>query len=148
MLSEIYTWFTEGFDTQDLRDAKALLDELGLVKTKQEHRGHQIVDVESMNLKLEFTAEPAAGQGGLLTLALLALLVGVAAGLVGAVFRLSLNQADHLRDALITGRTAGRLQACSSLPLLLPPRSPLRPGSFADTHPTHPGAVFRMSRRS
>jgi predicted ATPase len=28
MLSEIYHWFTEGFDTADLRDAKALLDEL------------------------------------------------------------------------------------------------------------------------
>ena len=38
-----------------------------------------------MNLEPEFTAEPTAGQGGLLTLALLALLVGVAAGLVGAV---------------------------------------------------------------
>ena len=28
MLVEIYTWFTEGFDTADLKDAKALLDEL------------------------------------------------------------------------------------------------------------------------
>ncbi len=28
MLSEIYHWFTEGFDTADLKDAKALLDEL------------------------------------------------------------------------------------------------------------------------
>jgi predicted ATPase len=28
MLSEIYNWFTEGFDTPDLRDAKALLEEL------------------------------------------------------------------------------------------------------------------------
>jgi predicted ATPase len=28
LLSEIYTWFTEGFDTADLKDAKALLDEL------------------------------------------------------------------------------------------------------------------------
>jgi tetratricopeptide (TPR) repeat protein len=28
MLSEIYGWFTEGFDTADLKDAKALLDEL------------------------------------------------------------------------------------------------------------------------
>jgi class 3 adenylate cyclase/tetratricopeptide (TPR) repeat protein len=28
MLSEIYSWFTEGFDTPDLKDAKALLDEL------------------------------------------------------------------------------------------------------------------------
>jgi adenylate cyclase len=29
MLADIYGWFTEGFDTADLRDAKALLDELG-----------------------------------------------------------------------------------------------------------------------
>jgi hypothetical protein len=28
MLAEIYGWFTEGFDTADLKDAKALLDEL------------------------------------------------------------------------------------------------------------------------
>jgi hypothetical protein len=27
MLAEIYGWFTEGFDTRDLKDAKALLDE-------------------------------------------------------------------------------------------------------------------------
>jgi hypothetical protein len=26
--TEIYNWFTEGFDTADLTDAKALLDEL------------------------------------------------------------------------------------------------------------------------
>ena len=29
MLAEIYSWFTEGFDTADLKDAKALLEELG-----------------------------------------------------------------------------------------------------------------------
>ena len=28
LLAPIYGWFTEGFDTQDLKDAKALLDEL------------------------------------------------------------------------------------------------------------------------
>jgi len=28
MLVEIYNWFTEGFDTSDLKDAKTLLDEL------------------------------------------------------------------------------------------------------------------------
>jgi hypothetical protein len=28
MLAEIYNWFTEGFDTADLKDAKGLLDEL------------------------------------------------------------------------------------------------------------------------
>ena len=28
LLAPVYRWFTEGFDTADLRDAKALLDEL------------------------------------------------------------------------------------------------------------------------
>jgi predicted ATPase len=28
MLADIYGWFTEGFDTADLKEAKALLDEL------------------------------------------------------------------------------------------------------------------------
>jgi hypothetical protein len=32
MLAEIYGWFTEGFDTPDLKDAKALLDELSLAR--------------------------------------------------------------------------------------------------------------------
>jgi predicted ATPase len=29
LLAELYGWFTEGFDTVDLQDAKALLEELG-----------------------------------------------------------------------------------------------------------------------
>jgi hypothetical protein len=29
MLAEIYGWFTEGFDTVDLQEAKALLTQLG-----------------------------------------------------------------------------------------------------------------------
>ncbi len=28
LLSEIYGWFTEGFDTKDLQEAKALIEEL------------------------------------------------------------------------------------------------------------------------
>jgi len=28
MLAEIYGWFTEGFETADLKEAKALLEEL------------------------------------------------------------------------------------------------------------------------
>ena len=28
MLAEIYDWFSEGLDTADLKDAKALLDQL------------------------------------------------------------------------------------------------------------------------
>jgi hypothetical protein len=30
MLAAIYNWFTEGFDTADLIDAKALLEELSI----------------------------------------------------------------------------------------------------------------------
>jgi predicted ATPase len=29
MLAPVYGWFTEGFDTPDLKEAKALLDALG-----------------------------------------------------------------------------------------------------------------------
>ena len=29
LLAPVYGWFTEGFDTQDLKEAKALLDEVG-----------------------------------------------------------------------------------------------------------------------
>jgi len=29
LLAEVYGWFTEGFDTADLQEAKALLEELG-----------------------------------------------------------------------------------------------------------------------
>jgi predicted ATPase len=31
LLAEIYSWFTEGFDTPDLQEAKALLAELGVL---------------------------------------------------------------------------------------------------------------------
>jgi chloride channel protein, CIC family len=41
-------------------------------------------------------------EGSLLTLALLSLLVGVGSGLIGALFRLALEQADRLRDAVIS----------------------------------------------
>jgi chloride channel protein, CIC family len=43
----------------------------------------------------------ADDSGGLLVLALLSLLVGAVVGLVGALFRLSLEQADRLRDASV-----------------------------------------------
>ena len=41
MLTEIYNWFTEGFDTADLKEAKALLDELALNATAEQPRGGQ-----------------------------------------------------------------------------------------------------------
>ncbi len=49
----------------------------------------------------EPTAPSAGEEGSLLALALLALIAGVAAGLVGAAFRLALVLADRGRDALI-----------------------------------------------
>jgi predicted ATPase len=30
LLAPVYGWFTEGFETKDLKDAKALLDELAM----------------------------------------------------------------------------------------------------------------------
>ena len=41
-------------------------------------------------------------KGSLVVLVLLALVVGVVAGFVGAVFRITLERADRLRDDLIT----------------------------------------------
>jgi predicted ATPase/class 3 adenylate cyclase len=35
MLAEIYNWFTEGFDTADLKEAKALLEEFGTQSSSQ-----------------------------------------------------------------------------------------------------------------
>ena len=29
LLAQVYGWFSEGFDTRDLKEAKALLEELG-----------------------------------------------------------------------------------------------------------------------
>ncbi|MFZ0840776.1 MAG: chloride channel protein, partial [Xanthobacteraceae bacterium] len=57
--------------------------------------------------------ETAAGEGNLLVLAVLALVVGVASGLIGALFRLTLIWCDGLRDQWIawarTGSFAGLL---------------------------------------
>jgi CIC family chloride channel protein len=47
------------------------------------------------------TSDEGHDEGSLLALALLALVAGALAGLVGAIFRLSLEQADRLRNALI-----------------------------------------------
>jgi chloride channel protein, CIC family len=53
--------------------------------------------------------EAADGHGSLLTLALLSLLVGLGAGLVGAAFQLALDEADRLRNALIVWAHGGHL---------------------------------------
>jgi CIC family chloride channel protein len=54
-----------------------------------------------MNRATEDATESAVWAAGLTSLALLSLFAGAAAGLVGAVFRLTLEQADRWRDALI-----------------------------------------------
>jgi len=54
-----------------------------------------------MNLEPQLTAKPPEGEAGLLSLGILSLLAGAVAGLIGAIFRLSLDQADRWRDALI-----------------------------------------------
>ena len=35
LLAPVYGWFTEGFNTRDLKEAKALLQELGSPQTPQ-----------------------------------------------------------------------------------------------------------------
>ena len=54
-----------------------------------------------MNPEPTFTVDPARRQGSLLMLGLLALVAGAGAGLVGAMFRLSLEEADRFRNTLI-----------------------------------------------
>jgi CIC family chloride channel protein len=55
-----------------------------------------------MNLEPDVTAETAGHEGGLFVLAVLSLFAGALSGLLGAVFRLSLDQADRLRNVLIS----------------------------------------------
>ena len=54
-----------------------------------------------MSLGTEMRSEPAEKQRGLFPLAVLSLLAGMVSGLLGAVFRLLLDQADRWRDTLI-----------------------------------------------
>ena len=51
--------------------------------------------------------QAAQREGSLLWLAVLALVVGAASGLIGALFRLSLEWADGLRDRLISWAHGG-----------------------------------------
>jgi CIC family chloride channel protein len=66
-----------------------------------------------MSRKQNVPPGAADGSGNLLVLALLALVVGAAAGFVGAVFRLALEQADRLRDALIAWAHGQQLEGFS-----------------------------------
>jgi CIC family chloride channel protein len=55
----------------------------------------------SVENRPRLTTKPAEGDGSLLMLALLAPIAGAASGLIGAIFRLALEQADRFRDTLI-----------------------------------------------
>ena len=62
-----------------------------------------------MSRKQNVPVDAGDRPGNLLALALLAPIVGAAAGLVGAVFRLALERADRVRDALISWAHGERL---------------------------------------
>src|SRR6202044_738156 len=53
-----------------------------------------------MSTDPKLDSESADGQGSLLALALLAPVVGAGAGLIGALFRLALQQADNCRNSM------------------------------------------------
>ena len=41
LLAPVYGWFTEGFDTRDLKEAKALLEELAVMRTPRGCMTHE-----------------------------------------------------------------------------------------------------------
>jgi predicted ATPase len=47
LLAPVYGWFTEGFDTQDLKEAKALLDELDQPSAPMALRGNMVAELGS-----------------------------------------------------------------------------------------------------
>src|SRR5262249_15050746 len=63
--------------------------------------GKRLEDVPT-DREPEPNAKFAERQGSLVVLALLSLIVGAVSGLLGAVFRLALEQADRFRDAVLT----------------------------------------------
>jgi chloride channel protein, CIC family len=63
-------------------------------------RARRLIFGAPMSRRQNVPAGDADGSGNLFALALLALIVGAAAGFVGAVFRLALEQADRLRDTV------------------------------------------------
>src|SRR5215475_3815061 len=65
-----------------------------------------------MNLDPELPTESVEGQGSLLALALIAFLVGAVSGLVAALFRLALDQADRVRGTLLAWAHGEALVGC------------------------------------
>jgi hypothetical protein len=55
LLAPIYGWFTEGFDTRDLKEAKALLDAGGIMR-------HIVAREPSWNVGLWHSKLPTAGK--------------------------------------------------------------------------------------
>jgi hypothetical protein len=49
LLAPVYGWFTEGFDTRDLKEAKALLDELNACPPQSRHCPDVVAPHESGN---------------------------------------------------------------------------------------------------
>ena len=107
-----------------------------------------------MNREPELIAKSPEEHGGLLVLALLALIVGAAAGVLGAIFRLALEQADHLRDAAVAWAQGERLTGFLLVTVAAPrvaarPFSPYASGSGiphveAVLHEELPQAPFRL----
>ena len=91
--------------------------------------------------------ETAAGEGNLLVLGVLALVVGVASGLIGALFRLTLIWCDGLRDQWIawarTGSFAGLLIVIGGTATAVALAAWIVGGSSR----WPPAAAFRMSKR-
>ena len=90
--------------------------------------------------------QPEEGHGSLLILALLAPVVGVAAGVLGAVFRLALDQADGFRDTLIARAHDAGFAGFLLVTAAVPAPSPLRHGLSAASLPLLREAAFHMSR--
>jgi CIC family chloride channel protein len=90
--------------------------------------------------KPDVVTDPAEDHSSLLVLAVLALVVGVFVGQMGALFAFRLSS-DRLRDALIIGHTAKTCRLfvrCGRVPSELSSR----PGWFVDTRRTHQAAAF------
>jgi hypothetical protein len=73
--------------------------------------------------------------------------VDAGAGLVGAIFRLTLAEADGLRNISLPGLMAGG-SASHVFSLLAPPPPPLQPDWFAAFRRRRMAAAFLTSKRS
>src|SRR6476646_4719422 len=92
------------------------------------------------------TDDESQGGGSLLALTLRAVIAGALTGLVGAIFRLSLEQADRLRDAISDGLTGGKPWAFCWLSPHARPRLRSPPGWFAPVRRTRRAAASLTSK--